>query len=84
MKIGIILLLIGIIGYFFNVFLIKRYHDRRTPGILEMDKRLPDGKYAWEHTAGTRIVPRWVSIIGLFSTGIFILGVILLIISFFM
>ncbi len=68
---GIILIVIGIFLYFTNIFLIKHYIDKEVPGLLDIDLNLPKPEkgqeYLWEKTAGTGIVPKWVSFLGLLS-----------------
>lgn len=48
---------IGLVLYLTNVFLIRWFIAKRAPLMLHDDD--------WEETAGTGIVPRWVSEIGL-------------------
>lgn len=84
MSIGIIFTVIGVFAYFINIALIRYYINKRMPGILDINEKFPDGKYAWEYTAGTGTVPKWVSLIGLFSIGSFCLGLIIIIVSFFL
>jgi hypothetical protein len=55
------LVLVGAFLYVLNVALIHRYLTRRAPEMLR------DG--TWELTAGTGIVPRWVSALGVLGTG---------------
>lgn len=84
MKLATSFIIIGIILYISNVLLIKYYIDKNAPGLLEIDAMLPPpppgGEYLWEKTAGTGIVPKWVSIIGLLAIPLFIIGIIVLII----
>lgn len=47
--------------YFTNIFLIRFFISRRAPSTLI------DG--TWERTAGRRIVPKWVSVLGLVGMG---------------
>lgn len=80
---GIALLLLFAVGSYFGCALLMKYYmNRRAPGLLEMDEVFPDGEHAWEKTAGTGIVPKWVSFIGLASYA-FILGVLLLLLPTF-
>lgn len=51
----------GVVMYFVNIALIHYYISRRAPETLADD--------SWELTAGTGIVPRWVSVIGLVGMG---------------
>ena len=54
-------IVIGIIFYFINTFLIRYFIKRQAPTSLD--------EGWWELTAGTGIVPKWVSSLGLFGTG---------------
>lgn len=58
----------GIILYFVNIFLIRANIMKRAPKTLENE--------SWETTAGTGIVPRWVSVIGLIGMGFISAGLI--------
>ena len=59
----------AVILYVLNIVLIRHYIEKRVPGLLEIDAVLPTpGKgqnYFWEMTAGTGIVPKWVSWVGM-------------------
>jgi len=61
--------------YLINVFLAIHYIDKKVPGVLELDayydRPMKDGEYLWEKTAGTGIVPKWVSWIGIGSYACF-------------
>ena len=83
MTLGFILIVVGIFLYIFNVVLIRSFLKKGVPEILDDKSKDYHGNYLWEHTAGTGVVPKWVSLIGLFAIPIFILGLILIIISFF-
>jgi hypothetical protein len=48
---------VGIVLYFINIFLIRYFIKRQAPSSLE------DG--SWEMTAGTGMVLKWVSALGL-------------------
>jgi len=52
---------VGLFGYFLNIALIQFLISRRAPSTLIDD--------TWEQTAGKRIVPKWVSIMGLVGMG---------------
>lgn len=52
---------VGILLYFINVFLIRYFIKGRAPSTLENG--------SWETTAGTGMVPKWVSAVGLVGTG---------------
>lgn len=83
---GIGLLALGLALYFGNVFLIKWFLDRRAPGMLDLDAKLgkppPGESYLWERTAGTGLVPGWVSFIGLMSIPAVLAGLVLIVIGF--
>lgn len=84
-AIGIVLIVVALILYVGNVLLIKWFIERRAPGLLDIDLALPkprDGEpYLWERTAGTGIVPRWVSVLGLASIPLGLAGLIVLVIA---
>jgi hypothetical protein len=52
---------VGIFLYFINIFLIRHFIKRHALSSLE------DG--SWEATAGTGIVPKWVSALGIVGIG---------------
>jgi heme/copper-type cytochrome/quinol oxidase subunit 2 len=52
---------VGVALYVANTLLIGKFVARRAPETLENDP--------WEDTAGTRIVPTWVPVIGLIGMG---------------
>ncbi len=83
MTIGIILTVLGIVGYILNALLMRHYLNKNAPGILDVDEKLPDDSYAWEHTSSTGTVPKWVSLIGLVGMGFLVVGIIFFIVSFF-
>ncbi len=60
---------LGAFLYVLNIALISHYIEKNVPGLLEIDAALPiPGKgqdYLWEMTAGTGIVPKWVSWVGI-------------------
>jgi len=66
---------LGILLYLSNVFLIRHFIKRKVPGVLELDaaygRPMKNGEYLWEKTAGTGIVPKWVSWIGMGSYACF-------------
>lgn len=82
---GGLAILLGIICYVINVLLIQYYIDKKAPGLLDLDISLPplnaNEEYLWEKTAGTGIVPKWVSVIGLISIPLIIGGILLVIIT---
>jgi hypothetical protein len=55
--------------YIGNILLIRHYIEKGVPGLLDIDGVLPPPRkgqsYFWEMTAGTGIVPKWVSWIGI-------------------
>lgn len=59
---------IGVALYYSNTVLIGMFISKRAPEALE------DG--TWEDTAGTGIVPKWVSVIGLIGIGFVPAGVV--------
>lgn len=85
MLIGIILVVLAIICYLANIFLIRYYIEKKIPGIIDADLSLPkpakDEEYLWEKTAGSGTVPKWVSVIGILAIPLSILGVIFIILS---
>ena len=81
--VGGALVLLGVAGYVANVQLILYYIRKSAPGLIEIDTALPrpppGGEYLWERTAGTGIVPRWVSFLGLVAYGCFASGALFLV-----
>jgi len=77
------LVLLGVVGHVANVQLILYYIRKSAPGLIEIDMALPPplpgGKYLWERTAGTGIVPRWVSLLAFIAYGCFISGALFLV-----
>ena len=86
MLIGIILVVLAIICYFTNIFLIRHYIEKKIPGLFDLDLSLPkaskDEEYLWERTTGTGTVPKWVSVIGIVAIPLSILGIVFIILSF--
>ena len=66
---SIALILLAGILYGINIWLIGFYIQKGLPGLLAVDAALPahnrGEEYLWEKTAGTGIVPKWVSWIGM-------------------
>jgi len=60
----IVLLILAAVLYIINAILIKRYIETRTPEFASTEE-VSGGKQKWELTAGTGVVPKWVSWIGL-------------------
>jgi hypothetical protein len=81
MTLAVTILCAGAIGYVLNAWLIRFYVRRKMPNT--MDTKLADGTYLWETTSGKRIVPKWVSFIGLVSMLLFIVGLIYLLVELF-
>ncbi|MFH2012653.1 MAG: hypothetical protein ABIJ37_08155 [Pseudomonadota bacterium] len=70
---------LGIIGfavllYLLNIVLIQYFIKGRTPDFASSEEVI-QGVQKWEMTAGLGIVPKWVSIIGLFSISALITAV---------
>ena len=86
MSLGIVLIVLAVFCYFGNVLLIRHYINKRASGLLELDEALPkpgpNEEYLWEKTAGTGMVPKWVSAIGLLAFPLGILGIMIVIVSF--
>lgn len=59
----------AIVLYGLNVVLIRHYIEKHVPGLLDVDAVLPPPEksesHLWETTAGTGIVPKWVSWVGM-------------------
>jgi hypothetical protein len=66
---------VGLLACSVNAILITSFLSRRTPSMLEED--------TWELTAGTGVVPRWVSIIGLIGVGLVPSGLVVATLLFF-
>ncbi len=62
----VVLPLLALIFYILNVFLIKHFIRNRVPEFASTEEG-PGGIQKWELTAGTGIVPKWVSWLGLAS-----------------
>ena len=58
---------VGVVLYLMGTMLTGAFISRRAPETLEDD--------TWEATAGTGIVPKWVSVIGLLGLGFLPAGV---------
>ncbi len=61
-----LLIVLAFVLYVLNSVLIKRYIALRTPEFASTEEAW-SGVQKWELTAGTGVVPRWVSLIGLSS-----------------
>lgn len=65
---GVVLCILGVVLYFGNVLLIRSYVNKRSHEL--------ENNAMWEMTAGTGIVPKWVSFLGLLAYPAFIAAVI--------
>jgi len=87
MRYGGILIATGLVCYIVNVFFLRYYLDKKAHGLLKTDAILPpprkNEEYLWEKTAGTGMVPKRVSLIGLLSIPLLVIGVIVVLIGFF-
>ena len=75
----------GLVGYFVNKILLIYFIRKNRPELIDEDIELgplPNRSYRWEQTAGTGIVPRWASAIGLLAVGGFVAGIVVLIVGF--
>src|SRR5690606_14459751 len=83
LHLAILIVVIGAVGYSLSAALMSYYLERRMPGLLDTDASLPPPapgqKYLWEKTAGTGIVPKWVSLVNLLSILAFFSGVAVLV-----
>lgn len=61
----------GAVLYVVNSVLISWYIERRAPDLASHDD-VGFGLEAWELTAGTGVVPRWVSWLGLLGLSFFL------------
>lgn len=74
-QVAATLLVIAVVLYLLNVFLIRHYIRSRVPEFAN--------DQLWEVTAGLGIVPKWVSLIGLLAVSAFIAAVAPWVIAFF-
>ncbi|MFL6844223.1 MAG: hypothetical protein ACJ8ER_05005 [Allosphingosinicella sp.] len=58
----------ALVTYVVSSVLMGSYIERRTPE-LASSREVAPGVQAWETTAGTGIVPKWVSWMGLLAIG---------------
>jgi hypothetical protein len=63
----------AVICYVTSALLMGRYIEKNAPEFANLKEALP-GVQSWELTAGTGVVPRWVSLIGLLAIG-FVLSI---------
>jgi len=61
----------GLLSYLISVTLIGAFIERRAPEMATNEEVLP-GVQKWELTAGTGVVPQWVTLIGLVSLAFFL------------
>lgn len=77
---GIYCIIAGILLRIVSNHLTMSYIEKWAPGLLDIDATLPppahNERYFWEMTAGTGIVPKWVSILGLLSYPTFVVGIV--------
>ena len=85
MRYGLLFLAVGAVLYVANVILIARHIKRGLPKLLRTDASLPrparGEKYLWEQTAGTGLVPKWVSAIGLVAVLCIAIGAIIIFVA---
>lgn len=66
---ALVLASFAVVLYGLNIVLIRHYIEKHVPGLLDVDAALPlpekEQNYLWETTAGTGIVPKWVSWVGM-------------------
>ena len=66
---------LGILLYLSSKCLTIHFINKKTPEVFDLDiargKPMKDGEYLWEKTAGTGIVPKWISWIGIGSYACF-------------
>jgi len=66
---ALVLVSFAVVLYGLNIVLIRHYIEKHVPGLLDVDAALPlpekEQNYLWETTAGTGIVPKWVSWVGM-------------------
>lgn len=67
----VLVIAVGVILYLVNNFLIVGFIRRRAPEFASSEEALP-GVQKWELTAGTGIVPKWVSFFGIVSIAFFL------------
>ena len=65
-QVSVGLMGLALVLYLINIGLIQYFINRRTPDLASSEELIP-GVQKWEMTSGLGIVPKWVSIIGLFS-----------------
>ena len=68
---GLSISVAGLILYFLNIALIRAYISKRAPETLRDE--------SWEETAGTGIVPKWLSAIGMVGMGFVPSGIVVVI-----
>jgi len=61
----------AVLLYLINNILVAGFIRKRAPEFLSKDEVMP-GWQKWELTAGTGIVPKWVSLIGMTSIAFFL------------
>ena len=86
MTIGLIALGAGVLAHIVSALLAARFLERSSPGLLERSQHLgagPDGRRLWEFSAGSGMIPKWVSLLGLLGALSFLVGAILVVSSLF-
>lgn len=86
MLVGLVLLSLGVGAYVSSALLTASYLSRRAPGQLEASRDLPPGpggKRLWELSAGTGLVPRWVSMLGILAWPLTLVGLVLIAVNIF-
>jgi len=83
--VGVILIILAVLFYIMNISLINYFINKEIPGLIDVDSSLPeadkDEEYLWERTAGTGIVPKWVSVIGLAVYPVLLVGIVLVVVA---
>ena len=64
----VIVVVLGLILYFTHNILMTEYIRKRAPEFLSKEEVRP-GVQKWELTAGTSVVPIWVTLVGLVAVG---------------
>lgn len=67
----IILPILGMVCYFLSALLAMYFIKKRAPEFASSEQAL-DGIQRWELTAGTGVVPKWVSWVGLMTFACFL------------
>ena len=85
MKTGLYFIATGIIMYVASYFIFNYYLNKNCPDVIEADLYNPQkdkyDEYLWEKTAGTGVMPKWVSLLNLLSIPVLAVGIIIAIIG---